>query len=403
MHLLKSTINPKYGTGVATLLPHDVEDMWALYNLVRATDVVRSTTFRKVTTTSNDDTGDRSVTSKRTTISVRVEKTSYDAKLGEIKVQGRVCKEDEWVEMGAYHTLTLAVNRQFTLEKGDEGSEERWDTVACETLQDAVDEKKKAEVWGVVMEEGSALVCIFTASQALIRQRVEVSIPRSSAAVGAGKFEAGMAKFFKTTMDTLLRAMEFEELMKTDQKPPLVVGSTGFTAQKFLEYVRQQAWQKSDKKMAEYFRSSALVVHTAGGKLHNLSEALSQPDVKRKLADTKFGQESVIMERFLDLVREDQGRAWYGAREVVKAINQGAVGRGGGTLLISNALFRSDDVSVRRKWVDLVERVRKDEGGEVRVLSSAHETGKRLETLGSIGCITTYPVPGLDEESDEES
>ena len=305
--------------------------------------------------------------------------------------------------MGAYHTLTLEANRQFTLEKGDEDSEERWDGVAREMLREALDEKKKVDVWGVVMEEGSALICTFTPTQSLIRQRVDVAIPRHEIARGAGAFDAKMNKFYKTVLDTLLRAMDFQELMKSDQKPPLVVGSTGFTAAKFAEVARQEAWQKGDKKMAEYFKSSLLVVKTGGGgKLHDLSNALAQPAVKKQLADTRFGRESELVDKFMELVRLDDGRGWYGAQVVVKAVEQGAVGRGGGVLLISDTLFRSDDIRERKKWVDLVERVRKTEGGEVRVLSSAHETGKTLESLGNIGCITTYPVPGLDESDEED-
>lgn len=54
----------------------------------------------------------------------------------------------------------------------------------------------------------------------------------------------------------------------------------------------------------------------------------------------------------------------------------------------------------RRKWVELTERVKQVEGGEVRVLSEAHESGKRLEALGGVAALLTFPV--LDDESDEE-
>jgi protein pelota len=83
---------------------------------------------------------------------------------------------------------------------------------------------------------------------------------------------------------------------------------------------------------------------------------------------------------------------------VERAVDKGAVGRGGGVLLISNSLFRAQDVAQRRRWVGLVDRVREVEGGEVRVLSSLHESGKRLEGLGSVAAILTYPLEDLDED-----
>jgi len=70
-------------------------------------------------------------------------------------------------------------------------------------------------------------------------------------------------------------------------------------------------------------------------------------------------------------------------------------------LLISNGLFRSQVVGERKRWVGLVDRVR-EEGGEVRVLSSDHESGKRLEGLGGIAAILTFPLEDLDEEEPGE-
>lgn len=107
------------------------------------------------------------------------------------------------------------------------------------------------------------------------------------------------------------------------------------------------------------------------------------------------------MNDFLTMLRKDDGRAWYGPREVERAAEKGAIGKGGGILLISDALFRAQDVAVRRRWVALVDKIRDVEGGEVRVLSSEHESGKRLDGLGGIAAILTYPLEDLDEDDSE--
>ena len=402
MKLIKSTINTKQGTGAATILPQEPEDMWHAYNLIRPTDIVRAVTLRKVVQQTNAVTDARNIQTKRTTVSVRVEKLDYDAQIGELKVNGRVAAENEWVEIGAYHTLKLEVNRQFTLEKGEEGSEETWDAVALETLRDATDVKKAAQCWAVVLSEGMANICLLTENQTLLRQRVEVSIPRKRIGHGADAHDKGMKKFYDTVLSSLLRQMDFDEMMKLDAPPPLILGSPGFTASAFLKYMQSSAWQKGNKNLTKYAKESVLIVHTSSGHLHSLSEALKQPAVISKLSDTKYGRETQLIERFLELLRKDDGRAWYGPEEVAKAVDQGAVGRGGGVLLISNKLFRSDDIVERKRWVALVQRVKEVEGGEVRVLSSAHESGKKLESLGNIGAILTYPIPDLDDEYNDD-
>ena len=147
---------------------------------------------------------------------------------------------------------------------------------------------------------------------------------------------------------------------------------------------------------------SILIAHSSSGHVHALAEVLKSPAVLSRLSDTKYARETLLMDKFMTLLRADDGRAWYGPREVERAVDKGAVGRGGGVLLISNALFRSQDVGVRRRWVRLVDRVRGVEGGEVRVLSSAHESGKRLEGLGDIAAILTFPIEELGDEVDEE-
>jgi len=70
-------------------------------------------------------------------------------------------------------------------------------------------------------------------------------------------------------------------------------------------------------------------------------------------------------------------------------------------LLISNGLFRSQEIEVRKRWVKLVDEV-KEQGGEVRVLSSMHESGRRLESLGGVAVICTWPIEDLDDGEVEE-
>ena len=117
-----------------------------------------------------------------------------------------------------------------------------------------------------------------------------------------------------------------------------------------------------------------------------------------RLKDTKYARETRLMDEFMTSLRKDDGRAWYGPNEVEKAVEKGAVGRGGGVLLMSNSLFRAQDVAVRRRWVGLVDKVKDVEGGEVRVLSSEHESGKRLEALGGVAAILTFPLDDLDDD-----
>jgi protein pelota len=185
----------------------------------------------------------------------------------------------------------------------------------------------------------------------------------------------------------------------SDSKP-ILLASPGFTATSFLKFIIETATRTGNKALLAQ-KPNFIVVHSSSGHLHSLHEVLQSPAVLTRLQDTQYARETRLMDEFTTLLRKDDGRAWYGPREVELAAEKGAVGKGGGILLISNALFRAQDVGVRRRWVRLVDRVRDVEGGEVRVLSSEHESGKRLDGLGGIAAILTFPLEDLDEGGDE--
>tara|TARA_R110002003_G_scaffold351_11_gene18960 strand:+ start:24410 stop:25360 length:951 start_codon:yes stop_codon:yes gene_type:complete len=305
-----------------------------------------------------------------------------------------VASENEHVKMGQHHTLDLELNRKFTLEKAD-----GWDSVALEMLKEACDTDRKAELWAVVLGEGTANICMITEHQTILRQHIEVSVPRKRKG-GADGHTKGMDKFFATTLSTLLRQIDLAGTQH-GKTLPLLLASPGFVAQAFLQYMKAEATRTTNKPLLALV-PSVIIAHASSAHVHALSDILSSPAITTKLSDTKYARETALMDKFLTLMRQDDGRAWYGPREVERAVDKGGVGRGGGVLMINNALFRAQNVAERRRWVRLVDRVREVEGGEVRVFSSLHESGKRLEGLGNVAAILTYPIEDLDEEGDDE-
>lgn len=342
--------------------------------------------------TTESSTGSTSSTRVHTNLTLRVTSTDFDVGSGQLHVSGRVAEENKYVKLGGFHTLDLELQRPFTLEKAD-----GWDSVAVETLKESVDATKRAELWAVVMQEGLANICLITEHQTILRQRVEVPIPKKRSG-GIGDHEKATAKFFATLLATLLRQLDLSADAQNAQKPLLLAGP-GFTAQAFQAHMRQAAASTADKAL-QALLAGTVVVHASSGHPHALAEVLKAPAVLARLRDAKYARETQLLDAFGALLRRDDGRAWYGPREVERAVDKGAVGRGGGVLLISNGLFRAQDVAERRRWVALVDRVREVEGGEVRVLSSLHESGKRLEGLGGVAAILTFPLADLDEDEE---
>ncbi|OJK03134.1 hypothetical protein ASPACDRAFT_113915 [Aspergillus aculeatus ATCC 16872] len=406
MRLVKNKIELN-GSGTVTLCPEEPEDMWHAYNLIRPGDLLRASAIRRVTTT--QETGSTSSARVHLNLEIRVKSLDFDPQSSQLHVSGQIVNETAHTKVGQHHTLDLELNRNFTLEKeiGSDGEGVGWDSIAVQMLKDAVDEggNRRAEAVAVVMQEGLAHICFIGQFQTILKQKVEMSVPRKRH--GGGDHDKGMNKFFQVTLDTLVRQMEFNTsatALSTSNETvrPVLLASPGFVAAGFQKYIQGVA--STSMPALKRLLPSIVVVHSASGYLHSLAEVLQSPAVKTILADTKYARETKLMDDFLDQLRKETNKATYGPREVESAVDQGAVGRGGGVLIISNRLFRSQDVAERKRWVSLVDRVRDVEGGEVRVLSSDHESGRRLDGLGGVAALLTFPIvddAGEDEDEDD--
>ncbi|PQE30417.1 hypothetical protein CJF32_00009286 [Rutstroemia sp. NJR-2017a WRK4] len=385
MRLVKKNIE-RDGTGYMTLQPEEPEDMWHAYNLIQPQDILRASAVRRITLEAETGT----VSSQRIHLFLTISVTSldFDPQAGQLHVSGQICEENKYVRKGQYHTLDLELQRDFTLTKHD-----GWDSVALDVVREATRVDKEGVVPAVVMHEGLANICLITEHQTVLKQRVEASVPRKRSG-RAGEHDKGLEKFYRLVLETLTRHVDIA------QPRPLLLASPGFVAAGFQKFILDDA-TRAGKKAVLANRKNFVIVHSSSGHLHSLNEVLKSPEVLAKLSDTKYARETKYMDEFMEMLRKDDGRAWYGPREVERAVEKGAVGRGGGVLLISNALFRSQEIGVRRRWVRVVDRVR-EEGGEMRVLSSEHESGKRLEGLGGIAAILTFPLEDLDEDDEEE-
>jgi protein pelota len=140
-----------------------------------------------------------------------------------------------------------------------------------------------------------------------------------------------------------------------------------------------------------------VLVHASSGFKHSLKEVLQDPAVQSRLADTKATEEVRSLENFYKVLQNDPLRACYGEKHLMRACEAQAVE----SLLISDRLFRAQDVSERKKFVKLVDDVR-EYGGDVKIFSSMHVSGEQLDQLTGLCAVLRFPMQELEEDTDEE-
>ena len=75
--------------------------------------------------------------------------------------------------------------------------------------------------------------------------------------------------------------------------------------------------------------------------------------VQARLENTKATEEVRALEAFYKMMKNEQSRAFYGPKHVLAACEAEAIE----VLLISDKLFRANNVQERKKFVDLVDKV----------------------------------------------
>jgi len=352
-----------------------------VYNLIMVGDQIRTTTVRKIVNigvTGSANTKER----KRVTLTIVVEKVDFDPTDCILRLSGKNVEENNWVKLGAAHTIQIEVHKQFTIQK------EYWDPVSLERVSEACDVGKRADVAALMIDEGLANLYLMTEHMSISRAHINTPIPRKRKQSQAGH-DKGMERFFITVYDSLVRSIDFGVVQC------LILAGPGFVKEQFQKFMMTRAVQQECRILIEN-KSKLVIVTASSAHKYSLKEVLTDKLVLDKVQDTKAAREVQTLNRFFSTLQTEPARATYGLVTVTKANNQNAIE----ILLISDNLFRSQEIATRKMYVGLTETV-KENGGEVRIFSSLHVSGEQLAKFAGIAAILRFPLPELDAEDDD--
>lgn len=363
------------GPGSVKMTPIDADDLWFVYNLIAQGDSVMAGTVRKVL---RETSTGRDAERVKLKLEIKVEAIEYDKVGSVLRIRGKNVLENEYVKIGAFHTLEIELHRAFVLRK------ELWDSMALHVLNQASDPAASADLAVVLMQEGLAHILLVGRSLTITRAKIETSIPRKHGPAIAG-YQTALNKFFEHLLQAFLKHVDFNVVRCA------VIASPGFTKDQFHRHLLLEAERRQLRPIIEN-KSRIVLVHTSSGYKHSLKEVLDAPNVMNMIKDTKAAQEVRVLKDFFDMLSNDPDRACYGPKHVEVAHERMAVQ----TLLITDELFRNADIPMRKKYVNLVNSV-KGSGGTVHIFSSMHASGEQLAQLTGVAAILRFPLPELED------
>ncbi len=348
--------------GIVKVVPENLDDLWHLYNIILRNDEVKSKTSRQ---TKVEDQYARPKKGERVSVflGLKVEKVVWDKILNRLRVQGIVCEAPEEINVkGSRHTLNVTVHRPLTIIKP------RW-------LKHDVDRLEKAGkpmvapliVTSIDDEE----FCV-----AILRQ-YGIDAKNEGKTRLPGKLEAeertkALQAFFKEALKSL------RDLWKSLRSPIVIIGP-GFIKTDFARYVESEA-QDVAKAIID-----VKGVNSAG--LAGINEALRSGVFTKALKHVRIAKETEVMEEVLARLGKGRQDVTYGFAEVKKAGAYGAIAN----LLVADAALRESTDEERRALENLMKRA-EEKGGQVTVISTEHEAGIKLLSLGGVAALLRFPI-----------
>jgi protein pelota len=158
----------------------------------------------------------------------------------------------------------------------------------------------------------------------------------------------------------------------------------------FRRFLLSEA-KKSRMRCIEENKSRIVVV---GSKFNNkgscdfdLREVFNDMAVMNLIKDSNLGLEIRTFKELWDMVCNNSDRVCYGPKHVENAHEMKAIE----TLLISDDLYKNEEIDTRKKYVSLVKSV-KEGGGKALVYSSMHVSTPQLAQLTGVAAILRFSI-----------
>ncbi len=348
--------------GVVKVLPERIDDLWHLYNIIYKNDEVYAYTTREIKV--QEDYA-RPKEGRRVSVflGVKVEKVSWDRHLNRLRVQGIVCKAPEKVSIkGLHHTINVTSDKPITI-------------IKSEWLKHHLDRLNRAgRVKAIpisIMSIDDEEYCVAVLRQYGVEIKIEekVRIP--------GKMEE--VKRAEAKQELFKKALKALENVRANIQGPIVIIGLGFIKNEFVKYIKNNA--------SDVASDIIDVKSVNSGGSAGINEALRSGVLTRALRHTEIVEETKMMEEVLTRLGKGRSDVTYGFVNVEKASMYGAVEK----LLLADINLRGA-TDVERLALEGIMRDVENKGGWIMVLSTEHEAGKKLVSMGGIAALLRFSL-----------
>lgn len=343
MKIASNRVDAKSATGSMVLIPTCPDDLYVLSAIVAPGDDVEAFTTRKL---SMD--GGRTQQKITTRLMVRAETTDFDLEDGIMSIKGKISKENEYVQQGAYHTLHIPLDERFELFK------KRWTREDQRALAEAT--KDIPSLCFIIFYDRECVVSTVT--------------PNTIKNVYKGEVKS---KAYKPVMAAVAG---IKDSMKV-----VVVASFSGAGEDF-----HKALVKENRGMEKHTSSIRLPPEYKNmPNTRVIGRVLTDKRFSKSFSEIKYVDDLREVEEFFLGLTLGNKKMCLGLCEVREAFEYGAIK----TLFVTDALYRPRTVEERKSIEGIIGQAT-EMRARVCVIPIVHEHGERLRLMGGIAGILQF-------------
>lgn len=335
-----------------------LDDLWYLSHIIDPNDLVTARTIRKIKIGKEEDRKTK-LTKKPITLTLKVENVEFHKYSDSLRVSGKIVHAPEDIQKGDYHTISLEENSVLLIKK------EKWLNFQLKRISEA----SKALTYKI-------LICTLDreeASFALLKKYGYDYLGEIKGNVQKKGDEIKKIEEKEFYSEIIKKLKDYTSRYKADN---IIIASPAFWKEELLKEI--------EKKSSELKQKITLATCNTTGK-NAVNEVLKRGEVKEILKQDRTTKEvNLVEELFTEISKE--GLAAYGMEEVKNTANLGAIK----TLMVTDELIKRLRSENKYETLDSIMKIVESTKGEIHIISTEHEAGKRLQGLGGIGAILRY-------------
>lgn len=340
--------------GEVKVLAQSMDDLWYLSTIIEPKDIVKGKTLRKIKIGSEEA---RESAKKAVFMKLEVEKVEFSKTTNILRVLGVIKEAPEDVPLGSHHTFNIDDNTSITIVK------EQWLKYQIEKIKEACSEKKS-----------SLIICVHDREEAyfalLKKYGYEILVHIEGDVKKKREESTKKENFYATIINKLA---EYAERYEAKQ---VILASPSFFKEDLMKELKD-----------DELRQKIVLATCSSATKNGIEEVIKRPEVRESLKLERAAKEMNKVEELLAEIAKSN-LAVYGLKETESASLIGAVKE----LLVTDSFIRKSRDENFYNIVDNMMKTVDKAKGEITIISSEHDGGKKLDGLGGIGAILRFKL-----------